>query len=173
MRHDFRRTLAALVLIASSVALAPGKAIAQEIEASQRPADGARIESVSQAELEREAEQRAAYREVLDRRIDREGRDDTWSKATEESLWRSLGEVVNLDFAVRDLRCGRTLCRLVLGHDTMEGQEASLMETAGRPGFELEGIAHLEWSESTGQAVSYVYVLQDGASWPPETPAPR
>lgn len=156
------RTLAAFALIAGGIAISaeafPGSALPEP------PEVGPTIESVPDAVVARQARDRAVYRAGLDRRMAEEGRDEVWAEKIEADLLGSLASARELDFMIRDLDCARTICRVILDHGTFDGQSATLMETAGRPGFELEGLAHLEWD---GGIVSHIYLLREGETWPP------
>jgi hypothetical protein len=124
------------------------------------------VESVSPAQLEQERAERQAYRTLLDQIMDREGRDAVWASEQEMQIRSTLDSVASLDRTTRNVQCARTMCRVVLDHKTVTGQQEVLNATAGRPGFTLPGQAHLEWSDDDGSAVTYMYLLRFDTDWP-------
>jgi hypothetical protein len=124
------------------------------------------VESVSPAQLEQERVERQAYRALLDTIMGREGRDAAWANEQEKQIRASLASVGKLDLATRNVECAQTMCRVVLGHATVSGQQEVLNATAGLQGFKLPGQAHLEWSDDDGSAVTYIYLLRFDTDWP-------
>src|SRR5262245_17647127 len=124
------------------------------------------VESVSPAQLEQERSDRREYRALLDQIIDREGRDAAWASAQEKQIRATLDSVARLDLTTRNVQCGQTMCRVILDHKTVTGQQDVLTATSGRPGFMLPGLAHLEWSDDDPSAVTYIYLLRFDTDWP-------
>ena len=123
------------------------------------------VQSVSPEQLEQERVEREAYRALLDSTMQREGRDAAWANEVEKNIRASLDSVRGLDFTTRNDECAATLCRVVLDHTTLPGQQEVLNGTAGQPGFDLPGRAHLEWSDD-GSAVTFIYLLRFDTDWP-------
>ena len=121
--------------------------------------------SVSPMQLEQERVEREADRALLDSTMRSEGRDGVWAKQVENRIRASLDSVRGLDYSTRNVECATTLCRVILDHATVSGQQQVLNETAGKPGFDLPGRAHLEWSDD-GTAVTYIYLLRFDTDWP-------
>jgi hypothetical protein len=130
-----------------------------------RTAGAGSVESVPPRQLEEERGEREAYRALLDMTMSREGRDAKWASEVEEQIRASLDSVTGLDVTTRSIGCAATLCRVILDHATLSGQQEVLDSTAGLPGFNLPGQAHLEWSDD-GSAVTYIYLLRFDTDWP-------
>ena len=123
------------------------------------------VASVSPAQLAQERIERQSYRALLDAVMLREGRDRAWATDVEGRIRASLDTVRKLDVSVRDIECATTLCRVILDHATLSGQDQVLGATAGMPGFDLAGRAHLEWGDD-GSVVTYIYLLRFDTDWP-------
>jgi hypothetical protein len=123
------------------------------------------VESVSPQQLEQQRAERTAQRAVLDATMRKQGRDAEWASAVEQQIRASLGTVAGLDATARSVECAATLCRVILDHATLSAQQDVLNSTAGLPGFDLPGQAHLEWSDD-GSAVTYIYLQRYDTDWP-------
>lgn len=110
------------------------------------------------------AQERRHVRAQLDADMLGQERSVTWASQIERELKRSLAQVRHLDLEVREIRCRTSLCRVILDHRSQAGQQEVLQETAGTPGFDLPGLAHLE-THQNGTATSYIYLRAVEGPW--------
>jgi len=108
-------------------------------------------------EIESERAARAEYRASLDDAMLREGRDTYWAAEIEHRIESSLHAVSDLDILTWEFGCATTLCRVVLDHRTLSGQQEAMEALAGMPGFSFPGRADLEWRDD-GSATTYIYL---------------
>jgi hypothetical protein len=139
MKTPILKTAGLIVLVATNVAFA---------EDASGP-------SPRQVEDDRMA--RAEYRAGLDDTMQGEGRDVYWAAETEYQIEASLQSVSELDVMASEFACAVTLCRVVLDHRTLSGQQEVLEALAGMPGFSHPGRADLEWRDD-GSATTYIYL---------------
>lgn len=93
------------------------------------------------------------------------GRDSDWAAATRQQLSQSMATLRDDRTRLVELDCAANYCRLVLTHSGIAAQQDMLERTAGKPGFSLPGMAHLENNED-GTAVTYVYLRNPAVEWP-------
>ena len=115
--------------------------------------------------LEQLRQQRETQRRDIDQLMRDGNGDNDWARTTGKQLRDSVRSVSDARTQLAELDCTASYCRLVLTHSDAAAQQDLMEKTAGRPGFALPGIAHLE-SNGDGSAVTFVYLRNPAVDWP-------
>ena len=111
-------------------------------------------------------QQRQIQRQDIEQAMRKAGDGNSnWAVTTRQQLSQTLAMLRDSSSRLVELDCAANYCRLVLTHSSIAAQQDMLEKTAGKPGFSLPGIAHLENNED-GTAVTYVYLRNPAVEWP-------
>lgn len=115
--------------------------------------------------LEQLRQQREVQRRDIDQLMRSGNGNNDWARSTSKQLGETVRSLSDDRTQLAELQCTASYCRLVLTHSNPTAQQDLLEKTAGKPGFALPGIAHLE-NNGDGTAVTFVYVRNPAVQWP-------
>lgn len=108
-----------------------------------------------------QSEDRRDYRWQIDQVIAHQGINPELTQTFWDTVITTVEEYVEVDANVEELSCSNSFCRLVVHHEDRTSQSQFLDQIQGQPGFQDEGIAHLEEDGTT-----FIYLVLDGGGFP-------
>lgn len=104
---------------------------------------------------------RERYRAALDDRLGARGIDPEASQNFSSSAVELLSAFEEDAVSIEDTTCSDAICRMVARHPDRDSQDRFLNEIQGHPGFDGEGIAHVE-----PDGLTFIYVAPNGGRLP-------